>query len=228
MRTLSIAGKGAFIICLPVLLLTATIGWAVNSLWLYESGFEKYDVSQATGLNEAELEKVAAGLISYFNSGEEDIDLTVTKDGELFELFTQEEIIHFRDVKKLFRLDYRVLLGTFIYCLAYAGVSLFRRKHHYWRRLAWGVVGGSSLTLVLMLALGLATLANFDQLFLQFHLISFANELWSAEGYMLLLFPQGFWYDTALLCAGIIAGLAVILGGVAGGYLLFARRRSKP
>ena len=228
MRTLSIAGKGAFIICLPVLLLTATIGWAVNSLWLYESGFEKYDVRQTTGLNEAELEKVAAGLISYFNSGEEDIDLTVTKDGEPFELFTEEETIHFRDVKGLFRLDYWVLLGTFIYCLAYAGVSFFRRKRHYWRRLAWGVVGGGGLTLVLMLALGLAMLANFDQLFLQIHLISFTNEFWSAEGYMLLLFPQGFWYDTAVLCAGITAGLAVILGGVGGSYLILTRRKARP
>ena len=228
MRVLTITAKWLFILCLPILLLTASIGWATNSLWLYKSGFEKYDVSQTTGLDQAELEAAATGLINYFNSGGEYISLTVTKDGKPFELFTQEEVIHFRDVKELIGLDYWVLLGTLIYALGYAGVSLFWRKRKYWQRLAWGTVGGSGITLALMLALALGTLLNFDQLFLQFHLISFTNEFWSAEGYMLLLFPQDFWYDITVLCGGITAGLAVILGGVAGGCLLFARKRAKP
>ena len=118
------ATKWLFILCIPILLLTASIGWAVNSLWLYKYGFEKYDVSQTTGLPEVELEKAAAGLISYFNSDEEYINLTVMKDGKPFELFNREEVIHFRDVKGLFRLDYRVLLGTLIYTSGYALVSL--------------------------------------------------------------------------------------------------------
>jgi len=221
-----IAAQWVFILCLPVLLVTASIAWAANSLWLYRSGFEKYDVGQTTGLADSELEIAATGLINYFNSGEEYVSLTVMKDGKPFELFTREEVIHFKDVKGLFRLDYWVLLGTLIYCLAYAGVSLFWQRLRFWSRLARGTVGGSVLTLALMLALGLGTLLSFDQLFLQFHLISFANKFWSAEGNMVLLFPRGFWYDAALLCAGITAGLAVVLGGVAGGYLIFARRRA--
>jgi len=228
LRVLTITAKWLFILCLPILLLTASIGWAANSLWLYKSGFEKYDVSQTTGLAQSELEVVATGLINYFNSGEEYISLIAVKNGKPFELFTQEEVIHFRDVKELIWLDYWVLLGTLIYTLGYAGASLFWRRDKYWRRLAWGTVGGSGITLALMLALALGTLLNFDQLFLQFHLISFTNEFWSAEGYMLLLFPQNFWYDTTILCGGITAGLAVVLGGAAGGYLLFARKRAKP
>ena len=227
MKIPRIFAQWVFILCLPVLLVTASIAWAANSLWLYKSGFEKYDVGQTTGLDDSELEKAATGLINYFNSGEEYVSLTVMKDGNPFEPFTREEVIHFKDVKGLFRLDYWVLLGTLIYCLAYAGVSLFWQKRRHWRRLARGTAGGSGLTLALMLALGLGTLLSFDQLFLQFHLISFANKFWAAEGYMVLLFPQGFWYDTALLCAAITAGLAVILGGVSIGYLLSARGRTK-
>jgi len=226
LRILTLAAQWVFILCLPVLLVTASIAWAANSLWLYRSGFEKYDVGRNTDLDDSELEKVATGLINYFNSGEEYINLTVMKDGKPFDIFTREEVIHFKDVKGLFRLDYRVLLGTLIYCLAYTGVSLIRQRSRHWSRAARGTVGGSALTLALMLALGLGTLLNFDQLFLQFHIISFANKFWSAEGNMVLLFPRGFWYDTALLCAGITAGLAVILGGVAGGYLAFTRRRA--
>jgi integral membrane protein (TIGR01906 family) len=230
LKILVIAAKWLFILCLPILLLTASIGWAVNSHWLYEYGFEKYDVSQTTGLAEMELEKAATGLISYFNSGEANISLTVIKDGEPFELFNQREVIHLRDVKGLIRLDYWVLLGTLIYALAYAGVSLFWRRKRYWRRLAWGMVGGGSITLALMLAIGLGILLNFDQLFYQFHLLSFTNEFWQLDptrDYLIMLFPGGFWYDAAIFCALATVGLAIILGGVAGGYLIYSRSRTK-
>ena len=229
MRILVIAAKWLFILCLPILLLTASIGWGVNSQWLYKYGFEKYNVSQTTGLAQPELEKAATGLISYFNSGEANISLTVIKDGKPFEPFNQREVIHLRDVKGLIRLDYWVLLGTLIYTLSYAGVSLFWQRRRYWRRLAWGVVGGGGITLALMLAIGLGILFNFDQLFLQFHLFSFANELWQLDptkDYLIMLFPGEFWYDAAILCASITAGLAIILGGVAGGWLLVSRRRA--
>ncbi len=226
LKILSITARWLFILCLPILLLTASLGGAVNSPWLYKYGFQKYDVSQTTGLAEVELETAATGLISYFNSDDEDITLTVVKDGEPFELFNEREIAHLRDVKALIGLDYWVLLATLIYALGYAGVSLFRGKN--WRRLARGVVGGSGITLALMLALGVGIILGFDQLFWQFHVISFANELWQldpAKDYLIMLFPRGFWYDAATFCALATAGIAVVLGGIAGGCLLFTRRR---
>jgi integral membrane protein (TIGR01906 family) len=218
MRTFGIAAKWLFMLCVPILLLTASLGWAANSLWLYKYGFEKYNVSQTTGLAGSELETAARGLISYFNSDEELITL---------ELFNPKEVIHLRDVKGLVWLDYRVLLGTLIYVLAYAGVCLFWRKRRYWRHLAWGVAGGGGITLALiLLVFGLGTLVGFGQLFYWFHLVFFSNIYWSAEGYMLKLFPEEFFRDAALFCAGITAGLAVILGGVGGKYLAFTKRAS--
>ena len=220
LKILGIAAKWLFMLCLPILLLTASIGGAVNSLRLYKYGFDKYNVSQTTGLADSELAKAATGLISYFNSNDEYISLTVIKDGEPFELFNEKEVIHLKDVKGLIWLDYWVLLGMLIYALGYAGACLLWRKD--WRRLARGVVGGGGITLALMLALGLGTLLGFDQLFWQFHILSFANELWQLDptkDYLIMLFPQGFWYDATLFCAFITAGLAIILGGVAGGYL---------
>ncbi len=224
MKIIGILAKWLFILCLPILLLSVSIGWVVNSLWIYKYGFEKYNISQTTGLAESELEKAAIGLIGYFNSGEEYISLTVVKDGEPFELFNQREVIHLKDVKGLIWLDYRLLAGTLVYALVYAGISLFWRRGRYRRQLAWGVIGGSGLALALMLALGLGMLLNFDQLFLQFHLISFANEFWQLDptrDYLIMLFPQGFWYDVALFCALAAAGGAVVLGGVTGSAYYF-------
>ena len=216
-------------LCLPVLLLTASINGAANSLWIYKYGFEKYDIGQTTGLAEAELEKAAARLIGYFNSDEEFISLTVVKDGQPFVLFNQREVAHLNDVKELFWLGYWVLLGTMIYTVGYAGVSLFWRKGRYRQRLARGMVGGCSITLSLMLALGLGTLLGFDQLFWQFHLISFANDLWQLDptrDYLIMLFPQGFWYNMTVYVALATAAVAVIAGGVAVVYLKRTREQT--
>jgi len=212
---MKIAAQWLFILCLPVLLLTASVSGAMNCRWLYQYGFNKYDISRVTGIEPPELKKAANGLIHYFNSGEEYINLTVIKDGKPFVLFNEREAAHLKDVKGLFRLVYKLLLGTLIYALLYVGVTWARRQDR--RRLAKGLVFGGGLTLLLMLALGLLIAFDFDQFFLQFHLLSFANDFWMlnpATDYLIMLFPQGFWFDATLVCALGTAAGAIILGGL--------------
>lgn len=206
--------KWFFVLCLPLLLLSAGIGGAANSPALYRYGFDKYEVSRTTGLSDVELDEAARGLIHYFNSGEEYINVTVVKDGQAFSLFNEQEAIHVKDVKGLFRLDYWVFLGTLLYSLAYAVFFLWLGGR---RRVALGLIWGSGLTFGLMLLLGLSTMLNFDQLFLQFHLLSFTNEFWQLDpsrDYLIMLFPGGFWYDAMLFITSATGVGAVILGGV--------------
>ena len=219
---INIISRVAFILCIPFLLLTAVTAIAFNSVALYEYGFDKYDVVSTTGLARTELVKSSKALISYFNSGEEYINLTVEKDGVEFELFTREEAIHMKDVKGLFRLDYWVLAGTLTYVLAYAGVCLYKRKDG--GLIARNLLIGSGVTLALILVLWLGSLWNFDELFYRFHLIAFSNDFWSAQGYMLKLFPGGFWYDVVLFGVLGMAAAAVLLGVVAGSFLFFTKK----
>jgi len=214
MRVFHEITKWLFFLCLPLLLLSASTGGAANSLALYRYGFDKYEVGRTTGLSQAELEKTARGLIHYFNSSDEYINLTVVKNGQTFTLFNEREVIHLKDVKGLFRLDYWVFLGSLLYSLAYAGFMLWLRERRW---LARGLLVGSGLTLGLMLVLGLSAMLNFDQFFLQFHLLSFSNEFWQLDpsrDYLIMLFPRGFWYDVTLIIAAATAVGAVILGGV--------------
>ena len=204
-----------FILCLPVLLLTASLSTAANCTGLYRYGFDKYDITRVTGLDISELNRVADGLIDYWNSGDEYISLAVTRGGESFQLFNEREVGHLKDVKGLFRLCYYVLSGVLVYALVYFGIVFFWLRDR--RRLAFGLVGGGGLTLVLMLALGLFIAIDFDRFFLQFHLLSFANDLWMLDpttDYLIMLFPRGFWYDAALFCALATAAGAIILGGI--------------
>ena len=157
-RILVTTARWLFILCLPTLLLTASIGLAVNSQWLYEYGFQKYGISQTTGLSEEELEKAARGLITYFNSNEEYISLTVTKDGKPFVLFNEREAAHLKDVKGLFRQDYTFLLWTFVYGLVYTLFALLWQKDR--RSLAWGLAYGGGITLALAELLQIAVAAD--------------------------------------------------------------------
>ena len=210
-----IIAQWLFILCLPVLLLTSSVSAAMNCRALYTYGFNKYDISRVTGLAPGELKKAADGLIHYFNSGEENINLIVIKDGQPFVLFNEREVQHLKDVKGLFRLVYKLLMGTLIYALLYASVTLARRQDR--RRLAKGLLFGSGLTLLLMLALGIIMALDFDGFFLQFHLLSFANDFWllnPATDYLIMLFPEGFWFDATLVVAIGTAVGAIILGGV--------------
>ncbi|MFC2045648.1 TIGR01906 family membrane protein [Chloroflexota bacterium] len=228
MKVLSIAAKAIFIFSLPCLLITSSLVWAINSLWLYNYGFEKYNISQTTNISQVELEKAAKGLITYFNSDEEYILLTVVKDGESFELFNQREVIHMKDVKGLVWLVYRLWFGTLIYTAIYAGISLFWQKRRHWRRLAWGVVIGTGSLLAVMMAVGLMALLNFDWFFLQFHFQFFTNDFWQLDpsrDYLIMLFPQGFFYDAARFCGMLIIGATGTLLGVAAIYLRRHRRK---
>lgn len=227
-RIFVIIAKWLFIICLPALLVTASIGYAVNSQWLYEYGYTKYNISQNTGIIDSELRKTASRLIDYFNSNQDSIEITIIKDGKPFDLFNQKEVAHLKDVKGLIWLNYWILLGSGSYVLIYIVVSLCLLDLGLRRRLALSTIYGSGLTIGLMLILGFLALFDFDRFFLQFHLISFANDLWKLDpmkDYLIMLFPQGFWYDATLFCAVLTVLLAVILIGIAGGYLLITRKR---
>ena len=221
MRLLFRAARVIFIIIIPVMLLTGSIAAAANCGLFYSYGFEKYGVAETTGLAPAELEKAARGLTGYFNSNEEYIDITVTKEGQAFTLFNQREVGHLADVKRLFRFDYALFFGAGAYFIAFIALCFWRRRG---RGLPGALSRGGLLTLGLMVLLGLGIVLDFERLFWQFHLISFANDLWQldpARDYLIMLFPQGFWFDAAALVATMTATGALILvvaGKVAARY----------
>lgn len=228
MKSVTAIAKWIFVLCMPLLLLSGSIAVATNSLWLYKFGFQKYEISTVTGLDAPQLDKAARGLISYFNSRDELINITVSKGGQSFPLFNEREVIHLKDVKGLFQLDYRILGGTLIYTLGFTALYLFRRRSEAkQRQLAWAVASGSSLSLALILGLGVIAAFDFDQFFLEFHLLSFANDFWlldPSRDYLLMLFPQGFWLDATMFLAGLAVAAALLLGV---GALFYLRRRQR-
>ena len=196
---------------------------------MYEYLFNKYDVGITTGLDSAGLKAAANGLVHYFNSSEEYIDLVVMKNGQPFQLFNDREIEHLKDVKALFQLDTRVLWGTLAFALAYIAFTLIRNKRSP-KELARSAFIGGALTLGLMAVAGVGMLFNFDSLLLQFHLLSFANDFWLLDptrDYLIMLITHGFMYDASFIVAGATALGALLVGGAGGGYLLYLRGKNR-
>jgi integral membrane protein (TIGR01906 family) len=218
-----------FIICFPLLLLTSTVRLLVNSTHIYEYGFDKYEISQTTGIDESQLSQVATRLIYYFNSRVETPQIEVVKDGREFELFHDYELIHLEDVKGLLQLDYLVQGIVFAYVVTYALLFLLWKRGRR-QDLAKGITRGSILTLGLMAVFGIASIFSFQWLFIQFHHISFSNPYWMLDpsrDYLIMLFPPGFWRDIAIIGGGAIAAEALLLGAIAWAVPLVHQRRSR-
>ena len=215
----SIAAK-LFIISVSLTLVTSTIQLEINSVRLYEYGFDKYAVSEDTGIDGQQLTEVARTLVDYFNYKIDTPQLTVQgRSGEEFLLYQEDEqnreLTHLADVRHLFRLNSLILLVSLAYLAGYVLAFLLWIKGRWWY-LATGVRYGCVLTLAVMVIMGLTTvLVDFEQLFFQFHHLVFSNPWWASTGYLPRLFPEYFWEDVALLGAVSMATGALLLGGVA-------------
>ena len=203
-----------FVVCVPVFLVTSNVRWVINAPFVYSYGFDKYEVTETTGIDREELIKAGADFREYFNSDEEVLDVQVVQYGVLRSIYNAREIAHMADVKGLVEGVFTVHTGTGIYMVMFliAGALIYRKR---WLKMAalFAAVGGL-LTLGVMTVLGLASLVGFERLFLAFHLISFSNDLWQLDpqrDVLLMMFPQGFFLDVTLWIAGSTAVEACLL-----------------
>lgn len=183
----------------------------MNSIGLYERGFRVYSVTDTTGLSQEQLHSSAATLIRYFNSFDESPQMTVIDiSGRQFDLYHDYELIHLEDVKGLFALNSVLQSGTLllIVLMALAGVAFGYRLE-----VCRGLRNGAITTLALLAVTSLAFVADFDWMFVAFHLVAFDNPFWQLNpltDYLVMLFPFGFWQDMFILAGagtGLMAGV---------------------
>jgi integral membrane protein (TIGR01906 family) len=227
-RILVLCAVGLFVLCLPLFLITINLSGAVNTARLYQYGFDKYDVSEETGIEGGELQRVAGELRGYFNSGEESLQVTfLTEDGE--ESFSDEEVFHLKEVKDVVRLCYHLLWGSFGFLAAFIIGGFIWQRRRFSLPLAKLAFVGAALTIALLIILGIAAMVNFDWLFVKFHQLFFTGETWrlSSTDYLLRMFPEGFFNDATLFIVGAIIVEALVIGGAGLGFVLIKRKREK-
>ena len=62
-------------VAMPLFLIAANVRIVTESGWFYTYAFDRYDVSERTGIEPRELRRVADEIKAYFRSGEERLDV---------------------------------------------------------------------------------------------------------------------------------------------------------
>lgn len=199
-----------FILSVPVVLLTSNLRLAFNSEQLYESGFTRYGISQATGIPNAELEKIAHQLISYWNS-EEPYFLYRYRGATIY---NDKEIIHLADVKKLIDVLYTVHWASLGVVLVNISVGFLVYRTRFSSKFVYQVFLGGLLTLALIVVTGISLAVAFPTLFWLFHELSFANDFWKLDprtDLLIRMFPQPFWYHSTMVIVLATTAQAIAL-----------------
>lgn len=132
-------------------------------------------------------------------------DLTM-KDGT--KLYNEREVSHMEDVKAVFQ-GCRGVMAMMIVFIILTGWLVSKRPDSFpgfLRALAWG----TSLTLVILILVGIGIYTGFDALFEGFHHLFFTGDSWLfyESDSLIRLFPEPLWingFALAALFAGLIA-----------------------
>ncbi len=215
--------SGAFVVLLPVLLVTSIIRVLVSDVGFYEWGLRRHDAEARTGIPLAELDIAAAEIVRYFEDDSKRLEVIVIVDDDLQPLFNEREIAHMSDVKTLVAWMFRVQEAALVYVIAYVAAVFLWARERTIRALAWQVLGAMALGLSVAAAIGLFALTGFDAAWSRFHEIAFRNDLWRldpATDRLIQMFPEPFWEDATLLVVGLSVLFAVAALALAGSYLL--------
>ena len=205
----------AQILTVPAVLLflvAGSVAWAVNDAGLYRNGFERYNTAMRSGITDADLMVIGAELRRYFNTSAEPLAVRAPIYGIEQDVFNGREVAHMYDVKRLVRGTYWVAVGSGLWIVATLAGGFALRRREYVGAAARLALCGGGVTLAAVVGVGLASVAAFEELFLLFHQLSFANDLWILDprtDYLLILFPGPFWFDATMRVA-----LTAILGAV--------------
>ena len=182
--------------------------------WFVSFEQARNDVPARLATTQTEVDRVTGAILCDLLLGCDDFaeSLRRSPSSATPPLLTDAERSHMRDVAHLVRVLWLALLVAV--ALVVAALSLLRQQP---RRIGAILLWTSgSVAVAAMLVCGFFAIA-FDQAFLLFHRLFFpqGNFLFAPDSNLLRLFPEGFWFESALV-AGlliVVCALAVTLVG---------------
>ncbi|EMF0509145.1 TIGR01906 family membrane protein [Enterococcus hirae] len=164
-KTKWVWGEYAGLICLFFMLISLAIAITINFRFLYELDIKYLNILDHTTLDQETLLKNFDQLMAYLNNPfQKELSLQnfpISSNGAH----------HFYEVKKLFLLNYFVLLLTLIPSIYY----LFYLKRH---KRFWRLVQPFKIGMLVPIVFGFFMLVGFDRFFILFHETFFNNDDW--------------------------------------------------
>lgn len=186
----------------PIVLVAVSVLLFLNPVWV---GFEqgRSDVAAWTGFTPEQVSQVTGSILSDLVFGPPRFDVQVNG----VQVLDQRAISHMQDVRTVMATLGLLALVAAV-ALVIAGATSWR-KRTFWR----GVEIGATVLVAGVIVVGAAFAVFFDQMFLLFHDIFFAQGTFMfdpATEKLVQLFPDQFWYDTSVVLALVVLVLGVV------------------
>src|SRR5579859_4220130 len=210
----------AFVLLVPLLIIGTSLRGLVTDRDLMLRGFRDNQVATTTGLDDAQLQRIADAFVAYFQGPPGQIQMQVTAFGQSRLLFNDKEVTHMEDVQGLiqFFLRMQIVAAAAVALRIVVAVASDRAPAPLGRELLWS----AALMVALVLVVGVLSLMDFDALWTRFHQIAFRNDLWQLDptrDYLIMLFPEPFWFTATIRMATTVA-LQTVLVALIGVVLL--------
>ena len=184
------------------------IGFLLNPVWV---GFEqgRSDVTGLTGYTPGQVQAVTGSILSDLVFGPPKFDVTV--DGE--PVLSVRERSHMVDVRGAFALAGLAIVAAAI-LLAALGLA-GRGGRRFWR----AVRAGALLAIAVVAVAGSLSMLFFDQAFELMHRLFFASGTYTFDprtDRLVQLFPDQFWFETAVVLAVAMLALSAVVAAGAG------------
>ena len=206
-----------FALAVPAFLVASGVRWVALDEGFYLGEFARHRVGQTTGLSNAALTEVARAFITYFQLPPGPMENAVALPASRGPLLNERELAHMADVQLLMHRVFDVWGGALVALGVSALGIVGARPATGGRALVRAGAFGGALAVLAVSAVGAASLLDFSQLFLRFHLASFSNDLWMldpARDRLIQLFPLGFFFDAAVRIAVQTVAIGAIIAAV--------------
>jgi integral membrane protein (TIGR01906 family) len=213
-----------FVLLLPLLIIGTSLRALVTDRDFMLSGFRDNDVAATTGLDDAQLQRIADAFVAYFQSPPGQIQMQVTAFGQQRPLFNDREVAHMEDVQALVQFFLRLQIVAAAVVVVRIVVALAAERSVV--SLGRDMLLSTALMVALVVLVGVLSLIDFDSLWTHFHQIAFRNDLWLLDptrDYLIMLFPEPFWFAATIRMAVSVAVQTAIVALLGFGFLLSPR-----
>ena len=215
LRFLCILRSTLIVLIVPLLLVTTNVRLVADSPYLYSYGFQKYGIESVTGIEMGQLELAGEKIRDYFSNDQDYLVIDIERQGQKIKnLYNQREILHMKDVKNLVQLIYSIQIWSLLLFITLILIGFLSIRLRKFSNVIDPISWGGGLTLGIAAVVGILSLFGFQRLFLFFHLVSFDNDLWILDptrDYLIMMFPQGFFFDATVFIVVLTLGQALLL-----------------
>ena len=182
-----------FIVCAAV--------FSIQSIALdpdfYTTRYEQMELASDLNVSNQDLNDSIIVLLDYIQDERQDMDITITRNGQAVEAFNTKEKTHMVDVKALYQNAITVGIVCFVFVIGILVYFFVKEKKLMISYLSKGMIQASICLGIVLLFFGMWIAYDFTGFWTWFHTVFFSNDLWllnPATDRLIMMVPLNFFY----------------------------------